>query len=47
MRGLVGMQVQFSLASFVSVDTDAAPKSRTAHSRDRYLQAKKMRAQLL
>ena len=35
MRGLVGMQVQFSLASFVSCDTDAATKSRTAHSRDR------------
>jgi len=30
------LQVQFSQASFVSVDTDVATKSRTAHSCDRY-----------
>jgi len=29
------LQVQFSQASFVSVDTDVATKSRTAHSCDR------------
>jgi len=33
------LQVQFSQASFVSVDTDVATKSRTAHSCDRYVSA--------
>jgi hypothetical protein len=32
-------QVQFPQASFVSVDTDVATQSRTAHSCKRYLQA--------
>ncbi len=35
------LQVQFPQASFVSVDTDVATQSRTAHSCDRYLQAVK------
>ncbi len=39
------LQVQFPLASFVSVDTDVATQSRTAHSCDRYVPlAKKLNA---
>ncbi len=37
---LVGFQASRPASSFVSWDTDAAPKSGTFHTRDRYMLAK-------